>query len=130
MSRTAPWLLLILIGVPAGAQPSTAEQAVAAQRSGLRQALRIECPPAQDEEEIVVCGSRAEEDARHRLPLPTISTPGPADRAGGEQRAALAADTSPCTTVGPNQRCTRGLDMIGIGFAVARAVTQALTGRD
>ena len=130
MSRTAPWLLLAAASTPASTQAESVEEAIAAQRSTLRQTLRIECPPAQDEEEIVVCGSRAEEDARHRVPLPTVPTPSPADRAGGEQRAAMAIDTSPCTTVGPNQRCTRGIDMIGIGFAVARAVTQALTNRD
>ena len=130
MSRTAPWLLLVVAGAPAAAQTDSVEGAIAAQRSTLRQALRVECPPAEDEEEIVVCGSREGENRRHRVPLPTVSTPGSADRAGGEQRAAMAIDTSPCTTVGPNQRCTSGLDMIGIGFAVARAVTQALTNRD
>ena len=92
--------------------------------------MRLDCPPAADDEEIIVCGSRAEDNDRHRLPLAAQPQPGAADRAGGEQRAALAIDSSRCTTVGRDQSCGGGLDVIGIGFAVARAVAQALANRD
>jgi hypothetical protein len=126
-SRIAPGLLAALLAAaPAGAQQS-ADQAIAAQRSGLRQALRLDCPRGEDDE-ILVCGSR-EEERRQRLP-PIEPAPSAADRAGGEQRAALATDTSRCTAVGRDQSCTRGLDMVGIGFAIARAVVQAIANRD
>jgi len=126
-SRTGPWLLIALIATPAGAQ-QTADQAIAAQRSGLREALRLDCPPAEGDE-IVVCGSRQEEDRRQRL-APLSGAGGAGGRAGGEQRAALAIDSGSCTTVGRDQQCTSGLDMVGIGFAIARAVAQAIANRD
>ena len=128
-SRIAPSLFLLALPLPAMGQTLAPEPVIEAQRAQLREAIRIDCPPALDEEEIVVCGSRGEE--RHRLPLPLGPDPGrPGNRAGGEQRSALAIDTSPCTTVGPNPRCTQGLDVIGIAFTVARAVAQALINRD
>jgi hypothetical protein len=49
-----------------------------------------------------------------------------ADGAG----AALAIDTSRCTTVGRDSQCTSGLDVIGIGVAIARAIVQAAANRD
>ena len=128
-SRTAPFLIFLLAPVPAAAQTASPEELVEAQRSRLRETVRIDCPPSSDEEEIVVCGSRGED--RHRLPLPVGPDPHlPANRAGGEQRAALAIDTSRCSTVGPNQQCTQGLDLLGIAFTAARAVAQALINRD
>ncbi len=77
---------------PAGAQQN-AEQAVEAQRSRLREALRLDCPPAA-QGEILVCGSRDETQAQRLAPIEA----GPqraADRAGGEQRAALAIELEP-----------------------------------
>lgn len=128
-SRTAPWLLVVLVPLPAAAQTVPAEELVEAQRSQLRQGIRSHCPPTSGEEEIVVCGQRDQD--RDRLPLPPGPDPSlPANRAGGEQRAALAIDTSRCTTVGPNQQCNQGLDVIGIAFTVARAVAQALINRE
>lgn len=129
-SRTAPWLVAALVAAPAGAQSDEVDRAIAGQRAGLRAAMRLDCPPAGDDSEIVVCGSRAEDDRRHRLPLAGRPPPGAADRAGGEQRAAMAIDTSRCTAVGRDQQCTSGLDVIGIGFTIARAVGQALLNRD
>jgi hypothetical protein len=128
-SRTAPFLFLLLVPAPAVAQTAPPDELVEAQRRQLREAIRADCPPAGDSDEIVVCGSRGED--RHRLPLP--AGPGSslaANRAGGEQRAALGIDSSRCSTVGPNPQCTQGLDVIGIAFTVARAVAQALIKRD
>ena len=123
----ALWVLIALIAAPAGAQ-QTADQAIAAQRSGLREALRLDCPPAADDEEIVVCGTR-DEASRQRL-TPVEQSRGAGDRAGGEQRAALAIDTSSCTAVGRDQQCSGGLDMIGIGFTIARAILRAVASPD
>jgi hypothetical protein len=125
----APWLLLLAAATAAPAQPADPEGLIAAQRDALRQAMRLDCPPAGADEEIIVCGSR-DADRAQRLPLPVEREPRAADQAAGEQRAALAIDTSRCTPVGRAQQCTSGLDMIGIGFAIARAVAQALADRD
>ena len=78
MSRTAALLLLAVAAQPASAQaPDPAGQAIADQRAQLRQQMRLDCPPAEDESEIVVCGSRAgEEERRYRL---SVATPPSAD---------------------------------------------------
>ena len=128
-SRMAPALLLLSAAAPAGAQTADIDSLLQARRGELRDALRLDCPPADDDEEIVVCG-RLEEDRRYRVEPNGQASPRGADRAGGEQRAALAIDSSPCTTVGADQRCTKGLDVIGIGFAIARGIGQALANRD
>jgi hypothetical protein len=123
-------LLFALAAAPALAQDPGAEAAISGQRAVLREAMRLDCPPAEDADEIVVCGSRDEENRRNRLPLAVGPPPGAADRAGGEQRAAMAIDSSSCTTVGRDQRCNGGLDMIGIGFTIARAIAQAIVNDD
>jgi hypothetical protein len=128
-SRTVLALLLSLVSAPAIALPAGADQALDAQRSGLRTMMRLDCPPAADDEEIVVCGSR-DEDRRQRLPLAIAPAPRAADRAGGEQRAALAAAVDPCTPVGRDQQCNGGLDLIGIGFTIARAIARAIARGD
>ena len=115
----------------AAAQPAEVEQAIAQQQAGVRSLVRRDCrrPGADREEEIVVCGRR-EQDARHRLPLAVAGSPGPADRAGGEQLAAMRAGEDRCSPVGRAQRCNGGLDVIGIGFVIARAIAQARARRD
>jgi hypothetical protein len=124
----APWLLLMMIASPGGAQPIDPERLIEAQRDSLRSAMRLDCPPA-GTEEIVVCGSR-EQGREHRLPLPAPREATAADRAAGEQRAALDIDTSRCTPVGRAQQCSGGLDVIGIAFTVARAIGQAIAEED
>jgi hypothetical protein len=128
--RAAALLILISASAPATAQTPPPPDPVTHQQVELREIIFPPCPrPVGDE--IVVCARReSEEQAAHRLPLPVERAPSPADRAGGEQRAALAVDTSPCTTVGRNQRCSGGLDLIGIGVTIARGILQAARGRD
>jgi hypothetical protein len=125
----ALWLVAALVASAASAQQTTADQLIAEQREALRGALRIDCPPGADEAEIVVCGWRDRGSRQHRLP-PVATRPGAADRAGGEQRAALANATDTCTPVGRDQQCNGGLDLIGIGFTIARALAQALVNDD
>jgi hypothetical protein len=123
-----PIVALLLAAAPVGAQTAPADALVERQRAELRQALRLDCPQSGNDSEVIVCAIR-EPDRRERL-TPILPPRGAADRAGGEQRAAMAAGSETCTTVGRDQRCNGGLDMIGIGFAVARAIGQALANRD
>lgn len=129
-SRMALMLLLAVLPNPASALPAGADQLIGTQRRSLRTLMRIECPSAEDPDEIVVCGSREEEDRRHRLPQATTASSSRASRAGGEQRAALAEAVDTCTPVGRDQQCNGGVDLIGIGFTVARAIAQAIANRD
>ncbi len=128
MLATGP--IAFLAAMPVAAQPLSDSSLVDAQRMALRSTIRAGCPPARNDDEIVVCGSREAEQQRHRLPLPVARVPTSADSAGGEQRAALAADSSHCTTVGRDQQCNGGLDLIGIGFTIVRAVIEAAARRD
>ena len=124
MLLIAGWL-----GVAAAhAQPGAAEEAIAGQQALVRSVVRPDCGPAEGDE-IVVCGRR-EEDARHRLPLPVVGPPNPADRAGGEQLAAMNAGDDRCSPVGRDQQCSGGLDVIGIGFTIARVIAKAVAGDD
>lgn len=128
-SRTPPWLAIALVSSPAAADPTAVDRLIERQRAELRAALQPECEPGDDPEEIVVCAARVD-DRRYRLPIPDRPAAQADRQAGGEQRAALAIDASPCTAVGRDQRCNAGLDVIGIAFTVARAIVQKLAERD
>jgi hypothetical protein len=120
---------LLTSAAPLPAQTPSADALIERQRTELRSALRLDCPQSADENEVIVCGTR-EPDQRERLTPIAPPGRGPADRAGGEQRAAMAVGSETCTPVGRDQRCNGGLDMIGIGFTIARAIGQALANRD
>ena len=85
-------LLFVLFPAPLAAQAPAPEELIEAQRAQLRDRIRVECPPASDEEEIVVCGSRGED--RHRLPLlrprPLLPPPSLPPRQRPKRRQALA----------------------------------------
>lgn len=121
--------VLALLALPEAALAQAIEDPVEAQRAELRAVIRPECPPRGPDAEIVVCGRR--DDQRYRLPPQIVPGSVPArDRTGGEQRAAMAANDQRCTPIGRDQQCAGGLDVIGIGFTVARAIGQALSRGD
>lgn len=128
-SRTALAVTAVLAAAPAQAQQGGAGALVEGQREALRAAMRLDCRRAEDEAEIIVCGSR-DEERRYRLEPLRSRASGAAGQAGGEQRAAMAAGSETCTPVGRDQRCSGGLDLIGIGFTIARAIAQAAANRD
>ncbi len=113
----------------AAAQGRTAEDAAARQQAQVRDMVAQSCPPGGEGNDVVVCGRR-EPVQRYRAPLPDIAAAGRHDRAGGEQLAEMNAGSERCSPAVRDQQCGGGLDMIGIGFTIARAVVQALANRD
>ena len=123
-SRTPPLLLIVAGWAGAGeAQTRNPQALVDAQQAQVRGMIRPGCRPSADPEDIVVCGRRDDRGPQGPLPaLPFAPEPGTipaADRAGGEQRAAMA-----------NAQCIRlcpqpvQIDIIRIGTgAVSGAVT-------
>lgn len=107
----------------------TPEEAIAMGRARMRDLVESECPTGQLEE-VVVCGRRPGYQ-RWRVPIrgPDVS-PGTRERAGDAQLYAMDAGGTRCSAVGRDQRCGGGLDIIGIGFAIVRGITQALVNRD
>lgn len=129
LSRRGSWLLLAACSAnPAEAQIAVDYRLPSSTEPPLRTEIRPGCPPAPSTDDIIVCGRR--EDEQFRVP-PSDRSRNTSHRAGGEQMQALADGTpSRCTTVGPNQQCTRGLDVFGIIFGIARLVAQARANRD
>lgn len=113
MSRNVLLLALAAIPAAAPARPAGPDEAIAAQRAMVRGAVVPACDRSEPDA-IVVCGR--DDSARHRLPLPVAAEPGARDRAGGEQLFAMDAGQDPCTTVGPNQRCSGGLPILPMVF--------------
>jgi hypothetical protein len=122
-SRTALIALAGLAASPAVAQPVAAGNE--APSFSLHDLIQRQCPAGSDE--ITVCGRR-ERPERYRLPLPVAAAPSPRDQAGGEQRAALAIDTSRCTTVGRDQNCG-SVDFLGMGIMIVREIVAGLERR-
>lgn len=150
-SRTLPALLLFVVftplpalaqaGLPVDApalpqpgtpdQPTlvTADEAIAMDGARIRDFVQTECPPGQLEE-VIVCGRRPGYQ-RYRVPMTGPDTsPGTRARAADAQLYAMEAGSTRCSAVGRDQECGGGLDVIGIGFAIARGVAQALANRD
>jgi hypothetical protein len=107
----------------------TADEAIAMDRARVRDILDSECPPGLDDE-VVVCARRPGYQ-RYRVPMtgPDVS-PGTRARAADAQLYAMEAGSTRCSAVGRDQQCGGGLDIIGIGFAIARGIVQALANRD
>jgi hypothetical protein len=110
-------LAALLLATPAyaAAPPLTAEAAIAHQRDQLIDQARIGCRRSGEEEEIVVCGREGPDPNR----IAVEPAPGerrsllPGEPAGGV--AAMSAGNQRCSTVGPNQSCSGGLDLFRVG---------------
>ncbi len=104
-------LLLIALGQTAAPPPERFSILVDPCASQRRHAL---------DDEIVVCGERARDP---RIPLPAERTPPDRPLASNpyaDGRGAMEAAVSPCATL--SQGCTTGVDMIGGGVFLVRAV--------
>jgi hypothetical protein len=120
-SRTALFALAALAPSPAMAQPAGDEPP----SFSVHDLIQRQCPAGGDE--ITVCGRR-ERPERYRLPLPVAAAPSRHDQAGGEQRTALAIDTSRCTTVGRDQNCG-SVDFLGMGIMIVREIIAGIERR-
>ena len=130
LSRMALLAGAALAASPAHAQPpALGADAVEAQRGDVRAVAVPDCPEP-TAEEIVVCGRREEEEARRFRVAPTPYAPGLADRAGGAQLEAMEAGDTRCSTVGLNQNCGGGLDVIGVGMTIIRGIRAIRARRD
>ncbi len=132
MTMSAAPRMALLLAAPALAAVAAAPEGepVDRQRDLLRSLLNSGCPATAAADEIVVCGRRGdEEQERYRVPA-DLRIAAPPDRPAGAQLSAMDIDASRCTTVGPHQQCTRGLDMIGIGITLARAVAALIASDD
>jgi hypothetical protein len=124
--------LALFAATPALAQePPAAETLIEAQREQLRDSAGLgACPTGPAGDDIVVCARQGRDPNR----LPFDSEPAPGARRAGEiagPRAALdSTRLSPCTTVGPNQRCSGGLPIIPIAVFVVQSTVRAVKGRD
>ncbi|HEX8644777.1 MAG TPA: hypothetical protein VF702_12780 [Allosphingosinicella sp.] len=127
LSRIALAAALAAAAAPAAAQPDAAPDALAAQREIVRAAVLDDCGDAEGDE-IVVCGRRAEEARSRRYRVAPGDYSGPRDSAGGAQLYAMEANDDRCSTVGPNQRCSGGVDVLAVVFGAVRIV-QALRAR-
>ena len=129
LSRMALVAPFAVYAAPAAAQPDRAEEAVAAQRREVRQAIAPECERS-TVEVLVVCGRTEEQQEAESRRYRVAGTPIRRETAGNAQRDAMAANDQRCTPVGRAQQCNGGLDVIGIGFMVARAIATAAARRD
>ena len=130
LSRIALAASLMLVPAPAFAQPDPADEAIARQREIVRSAIRApECDRG-DGSELVVCGRSPEEEEEEARRFRVAPTAVAAERAGGSQRDAMAANDQRCTPIGRAQQCSGGLDILGIGFAIVRTVQAIRARRD
>ena len=125
LSRMALVAPFAVYAAPAGAQSDPVD----AQRQEVRQAIAPECERS-TVEVLVVCGRTEEQQEAESRRYRVAATPIRRETAGNAQRDAMAANDQRCTPVGRAQQCSGGLDVIGIGFMVARAIATAAARRD
>ena len=126
--RRPALLLVAAAAFPAATAAQGPEEAAARQQAQVRALVAQSCPLGNGNE-VVVCGRR-EPVQRYRAPLPELAATRTPERAGDAQLTALATDAGRCSPAIRDQQCGGGLDVIGIGFTVARAVVQALANGD
>ena len=86
---------------------------------------------ALQDNEVVVCGRRAGLSRYRAAVAETRPTPGHAASARAASRSPRWTPAATrCSAVGRDQQCGGGFDVIGIGFAIARGIAQALLNRD
>ena len=126
-SRLALLLPSLLLAAPAlAAEPETVDEAMERQRRDLRVAIGLApCPPVDEQGEIVVCGRRG--PSPHRVT--GVEMPPERFNRFGAARSAMNAGRSSCSTVGPNQRCSGGLNVFQAGTALYK-IGRHLLGRD
>ena len=108
----------------------SAEEAMAMDRVRMRDVVNTECPPGQLDDDVVVCGRRPGFQ-RYRVPMSGADvSEGTRERAADAQLYAMEAGSTRCSATGRDQECGGGLDIIAIGFAIARGIVQALANRD
>ena len=119
--------LLLGASAAAAAEPETIEQAMERQRTELRVAIGLApCPPAGTDGDIVVCGRRG--PSPHRVT--GVDLPPERFNRFGAARSAMNTGTSSCSTVGPNQRCSGGLNVLQAGTVHYKIGRHLLGGDD
>jgi hypothetical protein len=120
----------LLFAAPAlAAEPETVDEAMERQRTELRAAIGLApCPAADEKGDIVVCGRRG--PGEYSLPNPDLKVPGERERGIPNGIHAMNAGTSPCSTVGPNQRCSGGLDVFRVAGVLYKIGRHILGGDD
>ena len=117
---TALYLALGLASGTAAAEPAEDEYDIGV----LRPLANLDCPDGSGTDEIVVCGRKPDDGDRYRLPLPVEPTPGQRTRGEPLTAAEVASKRETCSTVGPNQNCGGGLDIIGMAAMIAVGVAK------
>ena len=120
MAKSRLALLALALAAPVAApaqEPLTAEAAIETQKRQLEEAAgTAPCPEEGEGEEIVVCARRGPDP--YRVPFPDEQPPGTRGAGLGTAANAMDAGSSPCSTVGPNQRCGGGLDIFRVGMVL------------
>jgi len=114
-------MLLILAGSSASAQPRqvTAEEGMEIHRGTFSVVPKLDCGPAGEGEEIVVCGSAR---SPYRLPVPPGPVPG--QRVAGELPSAVqATKEATCTNIGQTRGCPY-IDIYGIALMIGKKVAE------
>ena len=131
MAKSRLALLAFALAAPASAwaqEPLTAEAAIDVQKRELQEAAgTAPCPRDEVGDEIVVCAGRGPDP--NRLPFPDEQPPGARGVGLGTASDAMNAGTSPCSAVGPNQRCSGGLDLFRVGTVLFK-IGKHLLGKD
>jgi hypothetical protein len=117
-------LFLLFIGLMM-AWPVQAQEAADPLMAAYREKTRVVRPCDRSGDAIVVCGSRAERNAKERLPLPREESDGSSPIRGEAPRASAAAvRQGSCGVVGgQGAGCTGGLPVFQAVGALVKAVT-------